>query len=203
MKWSILVVYFRAVSLWLLALVIFLYVLASVFSELSSFLLAGWSNKEANINLNVSSKMQVLYQRYFHLLHFLCSPLLHREFYLGSYTALGALQAVFTFLATFSLFAGIRASRTLHNTMLERVLRAPMQFFDTTPLGRILNRFSKDMYIVDVEIPNTFDQFLAMLTLVLSTIVAILIAIPIFGIVIVPLGIFYFLVQVQCEVGVV
>ena len=78
-----------------------------------------------------------------------------------------------------------------------------MQFFDTTPLGRILNRFSKDMYMVDVEIPNTSDQFLAMLTLVLSTIVAILIAIPIFGIVIVPLGIFYFLVQVQCAVGVV
>ena len=125
-----------------------------------------------------------------------------RMFYLGSYTGLGAAQSILMFLATFSLvFAGIRASRTLHNTMLERLLRAPMQFFDTTPLGRILNRFSKDMYTVDVEIPNTSDQFLSMLTMVLSTVVAILIAIPIFGLVVVPLGIFYFLVQVLCTVG--
>eukprot|EP00731_Ephydatia_muelleri_P028696 Em0020g340a len=116
--------------------------------------------------------------------------------YLGPYMGLGVAQTVLSFLATFSLVvAGLRASRVLHNTMLERLLRAPMHFFDTTPLGRILNRFSKDIYTVDIEIPTTSDQFLWMLTEVFSIIVAILIAIPVFGLVVVPLGVIYFLMQ--------
>ena len=36
-------------------------------------------------------------------------------------------------------------SHTLHQSMLERIIKAPMAFFDVTPAGRILNRFSKDM----------------------------------------------------------
>ena len=37
----------------------------------------------------------------------------------------------------------LNAASELHGTMLSRILRSPMTFFDTTPLGRILNRFSK------------------------------------------------------------
>ena len=36
-------------------------------------------------------------------------------------------------------------SHSLHQSMLERIIKAPMAFFDVTPAGRILNRFSKDM----------------------------------------------------------
>ncbi len=39
----------------------------------------------------------------------------------------------------------LKASNTLHHNLLHKVLRCPMKFFDTTPLGRIVNRFSKDM----------------------------------------------------------
>ena len=42
----------------------------------------------------------------------------------------------------------LNAASVLHGTMLTRILRSPMAFFDTTPLGRILNRFSKvHMYL--------------------------------------------------------
>ena len=39
----------------------------------------------------------------------------------------------------------LKASSTMHDTVFLKVFRSPMSFFDTTPTGRILNRFSKDL----------------------------------------------------------
>lgn len=39
----------------------------------------------------------------------------------------------------------LRAASALHDKLFQKVLHSPMAFFDTTPLGRILNRFSRDM----------------------------------------------------------
>ena len=78
-----------------------------------------------------------------------------------------------------------------------------MQFFDTTPLGRILNRFSKDMYTVDGMIPTTLEQFMVASLIVAMTVVVIMFAVPIFGVVIIPLGVVYFLIQVCMCLGVV
>ena len=47
------------------------------------------------------------------------------------------------------------ASRTLHNRMFEKILRAPTHFYDVNPTGRILNRFSKDMGSMDEQLPMT------------------------------------------------
>lgn len=49
--------------------------------------------------------------------------------------------------------AAARASRVLHEMCLKRVLRTPMAFFDTIPIGRIVSRFSQDMDAVDTRIP--------------------------------------------------
>ncbi|CAG7825609.1 unnamed protein product, partial [Allacma fusca] len=62
-----------------------------------------------------------------------------RNLFLGVYGGLGLSQSVAVFLATAStILGGIRAAKLLHNNMLGRILRAPMSFFDTTPLGRIV-----------------------------------------------------------------
>ena len=73
-----------------------------------------------------------------------------RNQYLIMYGVFGGLQSLFIFLAILIITTGsIRASISLHNNLLENILKAPMSFFDTSPLGRIVNRFSKDMDDVD------------------------------------------------------
>lgn len=68
----------------------------------------------------------------------------YRGVNLGVYAILGVSQALFVLAGSFTMvIGGIRASRKLHDSMLGNILRSPMSFFDTTPLGRILNRFSK------------------------------------------------------------
>lgn len=50
----------------------------------------------------------------------------------------------------------IKAARSLHNQMLQTIFRSMMSFFDVTPLGRILNRFSKDIDVCDTSIQMNF-----------------------------------------------
>jgi len=52
--------------------------------------------------------------------------------------------------------AVINSSNHLHNSMLSAVLKAPVLFFDTNPIGRILNRFSRDIGIMDEMLPKDF-----------------------------------------------
>ena len=85
--------------------------------------------------------------------------------------------------------------------MLKNILRSPMSFFDTTPLGRVLNRFSKDIYTIDEVIPRSIRMFLFTLFRIISALLVIVIATPTFAIVIIPLGVFYLMVQVTWIIG--
>jgi len=93
--------------------------------------------------------------------------------------------------------AGIYASRLIHNRLLVNILRLPMSFFDTTPSGRILNRFSKDIYTIDETIPRSLSEFLITVFDVINTIVVISYATPLFMVVILPLTVLYALIQVK------
>lgn len=91
---------------------------------------------------------------------------------------------------------GINAARTLHAALLENKFHTPQSFYDTTPTGRIINRFSKDIYIIDEVIPSTILMFLGTFFTSLSTMIVIIASTPLFAVVIVPLAILYFFVQV-------
>uniref|UniRef100_A0A668AHI6 ATP-binding cassette sub-family C member 5 n=1 Tax=Myripristis murdjan TaxID=586833 RepID=A0A668AHI6_9TELE len=54
----------------------------------------------------------------------------------------------------------LSASSSLHNAIFKKIIACPMSFFDTTPTGRILNRFSKDQDEVDSLLPYNLDSFL-------------------------------------------
>lgn len=83
-------------------------------------------------------------------------------FYLAVYGGIAAANTIFTFLRAF-LFAygGLKAATFLHNSLVDIVLQAKMVFFDTTPVGRILNRLSSDVYAIDESLPFVLNIFLA------------------------------------------
>ena len=117
---------------------------------------------------------------------------------LGIYGGLGFSQAVFILLACFiQAFGSIRASKGLHHGLLNNVLHSPMAFFESTPLGRIVNRFSKDIDMIDDLVPRSFITFLRSALELLAAIVIISFAMPLFLTVILPLGLFYIFIQVK------
>ena len=54
------------------------------------------------------------------------------------------------------LFASLKSSQILHQRMMSTILKAPLLFFDTNPVGRILNRFSRDIGVLDEVLPGNF-----------------------------------------------
>jgi ABC-type multidrug transport system fused ATPase/permease subunit len=71
-----------------------------------------------------------------------------------------------------------------------------MEFFDTTPVGRIINRFSKDLESTERNIPESYKNVVRCLLVVLSSIAVISITTPLFLLSFIPLAIVYFFIQV-------
>lgn len=117
--------------------------------------------------------------------------------FLGVYAALIAVCIVMNFGAGYAttVLAAIRASTRLHERLLTKMLRLPMSFFDTTPLGRIINRFSSDMSATDELAPWNFIMVLITGVSVVGTMVVIAATTPIFLALVPPLVIAYIAIQ--------
>uniref|UniRef100_A0A8C1ILG4 ATP-binding cassette, sub-family C (CFTR/MRP), member 3 n=1 Tax=Cyprinus carpio TaxID=7962 RepID=A0A8C1ILG4_CYPCA len=114
----------------------------------------------------------------------------------GVYAALGISQGVLVMFSSFTLALGkIQAARKLHQTLLDNKFHTPQSFFDTTPIGRIINRFSKDIYVIDEVLPSTILMFLGTFFASVSTMIVIICSTPIFALVIGPLALIYVFVQ--------
>ncbi|XP_074447165.1 ATP-binding cassette sub-family C member 2 [Larus michahellis] len=122
-------------------------------------------------------------------------PVEQRDLRIGVFGALGVSQALFLLFATIlSARGAVRASRVMHQQLLSNILRVPMSFFDTTPSGRIVNRFAKDIFTIDETIPMSFRSWLSCFMGIISTLLMISLATPFFVLVIIPLSIFYYFV---------
>jgi ABC-type multidrug transport system fused ATPase/permease subunit len=79
--------------------------------------------------------------------------------YLGIYAAFGIGGVLcLTGRAVIMAVHRLKASRKLHDELVDSILRAPVSFFDVTPIGRVLNRFAADMDKIDLELTNSLGQ---------------------------------------------
>ena len=102
---------------------------------------------------------------------------LNHTFYVSVYSLAAASFLFFLLMESASfMLGGIRSSRTLHYRCLNTLMHAPVSWFDSTPKGRILSRFSADLSIVDLFLPRYLDwaaQFL--FTVVVLCVVVVLV----------------------------
>ncbi|OWF40077.1 Multidrug resistance-associated protein 1 [Mizuhopecten yessoensis] len=176
-KMTVFLSYLKSVGPILSCIIILFYILYNIASVYSNIWLSEWSNDEAaTVNGTVDTAQ--------------------RDLRLGVYGALGLVQGTVIVFASLCLYLGnVMAGRHLHAGMLKNIMASPMEFFDTTPLGRMVNRFSKDIDVLDVTIPRTFEAWLACLLRVLSVPVVIGYSTPLFLTVLIPLGLLYFVIQ--------
>uniref|UniRef100_A0A667ZFT6 ATP-binding cassette, sub-family C (CFTR/MRP), member 9 n=1 Tax=Myripristis murdjan TaxID=586833 RepID=A0A667ZFT6_9TELE len=92
-------------------------------------------------------------------------------------------------------FLGLSAATSLHHNLLNKIIHAPIRFFDITPLGQILNRFSADTNIIDQHIPPTLESLTRSTLLCLSAIGVISCITPIFLVALVPLAVAFYFIQ--------
>lgn len=149
--WSVWKAYIRASGSYFNALVVFILLgLANVANIWTSLWLSYWtSNKYPNLSTGQ---------------------------YIGVYVGLGGSVVLLMFVfSTYMTTCGTNASRTMLQRAMTRVLRAPMSFFDTTPLGRITNRFSKDIQVMDNELSDAMRIYALTMTMIISVMVLIIV----------------------------
>lgn len=118
-------------------------------------------------------------------------------FYMAIYASLGAAQALGTFVTGAVLsFITYFASRALHKAALKRLMYSPMSFFDTNPLGRIMNRFAKDIDTIDNTLGDAIRFLNNTVTQIIGSVILIAIVIPQFLAPLFVIGIIYYYMAV-------
>ncbi|KAM8856472.1 ATP-binding cassette sub-family C member 4-like isoform 2-T2 [Spinachia spinachia] len=159
--------YFRAGANFLVLFVlILLNALAHITFVLQDWWLARWASEQKRIN--VTEHLNGSLPRQMDL-----------DLYLGVYAGLTATSVVFGFLRSLVFFnVLVSSAQTLHNSMFNALLRTPVHFFDINPIGRILNRFSKDIGYLDSLLPWTFVDFIQVFLQVIGVIAVAAVILP-------------------------
>ncbi|XP_078036751.1 multidrug-Resistance like Protein 1 isoform X5 [Augochlora pura] len=176
-KWQVYSHYFKSIGWFLSIATIIMNAIFQGFSIGSNSWLSVWSNDNLTDYNNTFDRSK-------------------QDMYLGVYGGLGLGQAMASFFCDLAPQLGCwLAARQMHIVMLRAVMRSPLTFFDTTPTGRIISRFAKDVDVLDTSLPQQISDSIYCLFEVIATLVVISFSTPIFVAVIVPIGVIYYFVQ--------
>ncbi|KAI9350735.1 P-loop containing nucleoside triphosphate hydrolase protein [Obelidium mucronatum] len=91
----------------------------------------------------------------------------------------------------------VKKSRSLHDRALKAIVRAPMSFFDSTPLGQILANFARHLYLIDDSLPESLFQVLSIAPLVLGILILVSAIVPWFILTLpVTIGLGYYVISI-------
>ncbi|KAF8391006.1 hypothetical protein HHK36_023306 [Tetracentron sinense] len=136
-------------GLWVVMILFMCYVLTEVLRVLSSTWLSVWTDQSTSKSNGPG-------------------------FYNLIYALLSFGQVLVTLTNSYWLIiSSLYAAKRLHDAMLNSILRAPMVFFHTNPIGRIINRFAKDLGDIDRNVAVFANMFLGQVFQLLSTFVLI------------------------------
>lgn len=145
-------------SYWLPLVVLIMFLIAECSIITTDWWIADW----ANCNINGST---------------VSTCALSNNERIGIYSGLVSSLWISCLLRSFLFYVlSLSATRTLHNRMFSSVIRAPVLFFDTNPIGRVLNRFSKDIGFLDDILIYSFCEFLQFFMRFLGIIITAVIA---------------------------
>ncbi|KAF8222623.1 hypothetical protein L208DRAFT_1413119 [Tricholoma matsutake] len=103
----------------------------------------------------------------------------HPLFYIGIYALIGLFNVLVGIFAAIAQYTGgYRASRVLFRQLLMTVVRATFRFHDTTPHGRILNRFGKDIETIDSSLAKSLQSVNSSLAAFFASIITIAVVFP-------------------------
>lgn len=112
--------------------------------------------------------------------------------YIGIYIALAVAEAIFTFIfSTFVSLCATNASKTMLRDAVTSVIRAPMYFFDSTPVGRITSRFSTDVDVLDNFLPESLRLLLSEVAVIVSVFALVVAYYYYFVFALIPLSLLY------------
>ncbi|XP_022081543.1 ATP-binding cassette sub-family C member 9-like [Acanthaster planci] len=118
------------------------------------------------------------------------------SYYLAGYAALSAASLIVRFISSGALIAAsLVAAKAIHQEMLRNLIRAPLRFFDTTPIGRILNRFSNDTMNIDSKLAQSFNNAVGSFMNCFSAVIVNTIVMPYFILLFTPIAIAYYFLQ--------
>ncbi|XP_059263616.1 ATP-binding cassette sub-family C member 8 isoform X8 [Mustela nigripes] len=121
---------------------------------------------------------------------------LDQTVYAMVFTVLCSLGIVLCLVTSVTVeWTGLKVAKSLHRSLLNRIILAPMRFFETTPLGSILNRFSADCNTIDQHIPSTLECLSRSTLLCVSALAVISYVTPVFLVALLPLAVVCYFIQ--------